>query len=111
MFTINKKVAVTPFQTTSTQVTVRSGLVEMKQKKELTALTVVYDAWDGGYNFAPGDTVYVPGELCAHAGVAKTIYELEPGKPFILVPMDHIVGFKSAPIPEPPMPPDPERGL
>jgi hypothetical protein len=97
MFTVNKKVAVTPFPTTSTQVTVSRGLVEMRQKKELAALTVVYDCWDtgSGFSFDTGDTVYVPGELCAHQ-LAKAVFELEPGKPFILVPADMVVGVERA---------------
>ena len=99
MYTINKKVAVTPFPSTQTKVEVdaRTGLPVIKQKRELTKLTVVYDAWEDELPYVAGDVILVPGDMCKHAGIAGHVYELEPGKPFILVPADQIIGFYMAP--------------
>jgi hypothetical protein len=96
MHTTNKKLAVTPFPTVENKVEVRSALVHLKQKAELTPLTVVYpnlELADDVPEFDVGDTVYVPGDLCGHQ-LAKKIYELEPGKPFILIDLGMIIGMK-----------------
>src|SRR5690348_17024862 len=93
MITLNKRVACTPFITTQTRIEVRGGLPQIKQRKELTPLTVVYDA-EGGEAFREyrvGETVYVRGECCKHAW-ASEVFEVEEGKPFVLVPFEFVVG-------------------
>jgi hypothetical protein len=96
MYTVNKKIAVTPFPSTQTKIEVgANGLPTIKQKRELTPLTVVYDSWDDDLDYIAGDIVYVPGDLCKHQGINQ-VYELEAGKPFILMPADQVVAFKTA---------------
>jgi hypothetical protein len=90
--TVNKKIACTPFPTISTRVEVKGGLPVIKQKEELTPLTVVFNYTDGGLAFMAGDTVYVRGECCKHQW-AREVFELE-GKQFVLCPIEFVVAFK-----------------
>lgn len=98
-YTVNRKIAVTPFETTSVEVKAKSGFATASQKTSLTPLTVVFGnhnpdvTEDGGalalphlstiISLYPGDVVYVPGEVCKHPASSQ-ILELE-GKKFILI--------------------------
>ncbi len=81
MHTVNKKIAVTPFPTLDAKVSVKGGVARLNQKSELSKLTVVYS--DDSVYMA-GDTVYVRSDLYTHQ-FAKETYELEAGKPFIVI--------------------------
>lgn len=85
MRSVNKRLACTPFPTVDLKTEVKGGLAILKQKEELTRLTVVY-AGDG---YEPGDRVWVRGDCCKHQ-YAKEVYTLEEGKPFVLVPVDMV---------------------
>lgn len=84
----DKRVAVTPFPTNSTQVVANRGLAGFKQREELSKLTVVYDSADGV--FKTGDTVYMYGDMSKHQ-LAVQVWTIEEGKPFILMPSDLIL--------------------
>jgi hypothetical protein len=88
MFTVNKKVAVTPFPTTDTETQVVAGRVVLKQRSELTPLKVVFDS-DG--DLVAGRTVYVRGDLCKHQ-LAKEIFEKDDKK-FILIDENMVIGY------------------
>lgn len=85
MVSQNKKIAVTPFETTQTQVSVTGGLARVQQKAELTKLTIVFQ----GEGYFPGDTVWVKGELCKH-GFANEVYEID-GKKFVMIPAEFVL--------------------
>lgn len=89
MLIVNKKVACTPFPSRETKVVVRDGLVEIKQRKELVPLKVVYDTLD---EMGAGAVVWVRGEACKHP-FAGEVFEVEEGKPFILVPFEFVVAW------------------
>lgn len=93
METINRLVAVEPFETNQTKIEVHGGLAHIKQKAELTKLRVVYNAWkdSGELAFCAGSFVYVRGDVCKHAN-AKQVYEVEEGRPFVLLELGQIVG-------------------
>jgi len=95
MYTVNKKVACTPYPSTDTKSEARGGLPVIKQKRDLTALQVVYDYRDaeGDIYYAAGDTVWVLGETCKHT-FAKEQFELEEGKPFVLIPVELMLVVK-----------------
>ena len=94
MFIVNKKVAVTPFETHSITIEVKNGLPVIKQKQELTKLTVVFGT-DASLNelwLHEGDTVWVRGDAMKHQ-YAREVFE-QDGKPFILLPLEMIVSLK-----------------
>jgi hypothetical protein len=93
MRTINKKLAVTPFPTTSVHTEVVGGIARIKQRSELTKLKVVYNTDEYEEADIRGSEVYVRGDLCKHQ-IAKEVYEIEPGKPFILIDLAMVVGFE-----------------
>lgn len=87
MKTTNKRIACSPFETTSTTIGVSRGMTLVKQRAELTKLKVQLDTADGEYNAS--QHVYVRGDLCKHQ-LAREIYE-ENGVSFILVPYEFVV--------------------
>jgi hypothetical protein len=93
MRTVNKKVACSPFETTQVRVEAVRGLPVMKQKRELTRLTVLLP----GEGFGPGDFIWVRGDSMKHQ-YATEVYE-QGEMQFILVPTDHIVAFEPNPKP------------
>lgn len=98
MIIVNKRVACTPFETTQTKTEVKGGLMHISQKNKLTKLTVVYESdvpsdFNAGVDLQPGDSVFLRGESCKHE-FARQVFETEEGKPFILVPLDLIVGVE-----------------
>lgn len=94
---MNKHVAVTPFETTQTKTQVRGGIAVIRQRADLTPLRVVYpyDDFVGGFHVTTSDVLYFRGDMCKFP-TAKDIYEVEPGKPFILLPVDQVMAMKSA---------------
>ncbi len=93
MYTVNKKLAVTPFAETDTKTEVVNGRVVIKQRSELTALKVVFDTdCDETMSLDPGDTVYVRGDLCK-SPQAKEIFEMD-GKRFILIDASSVIGVE-----------------
>ncbi len=106
MKTFNDFIAVLPFETTAIRTQVASGVAFIKQRQELTKLTVVLPSAD----FEPGDFIWVLGEAMKHK-YATDVYENE-GKRFILVPKDQIRAIErhdSRPAPmEMPLPKDPK---
>jgi hypothetical protein len=86
MKTQNNQLAVTPFESNSTKINVKHGVAFVQQKTDLTKLKVVYEA-DG---YKPGDEIWVSGEVCKHQ-YAKVVYQIEEGKPFILIPVNLVL--------------------
>ena len=86
--TVNKRVAVTPFEVNQARAEVVGGLARIKQRHELTKLTVVYASENSEY--LPGDVVVVRSETCVH-DFSKQVHELEESKPFIMMPFDMIL--------------------
>jgi hypothetical protein len=66
------------------------GLPVIKQKRELTKLTVVLQ----GEGYYPGDTVWLRGDSMKHP-YASEVFE-EGALSFILVPTDHIVAAEGS---------------
>lgn len=87
MKSANKYVACTPYPTNSITAVAQGGLPVIKQRHELTKLVVVFDSVDGDYK--AGDVVYVRGDTCRHPQ-AKEVYEVEVGKPFVLLPYEFV---------------------
>ena len=87
MMTVNNRIAVTPFETTSTKIDVKGGLVTIKQRTELTRLVVVF-AQDNE-KYPPGYVIWVKGDSCKHQ-FAKEVFNLN-GKDFILIPAETVV--------------------
>jgi hypothetical protein len=83
----NKRVAVTPFESTSTTITVARGMTIIKQRAELSKLLVVKDSVDGEY--LKGMSIFVRGEVCKHQ-LAREVFE-EGGECFILIPYEFVV--------------------
>lgn len=85
---VNKLVALTPFENKGVEKTTRNGFTTAKNKGSLTALTVVFNSG----SFYYGTTVYVRSSL-AFEQVGAEEFELD-GKKFILVPEDRILLVK-----------------
>ena len=88
---LNKKVACTPFPSNDIKIEVKGGLPLIRQKNELSQLTVVLDSDCG---LTAGEEVWVRGDACKHQ-YAKEVYEID-GKTFILIPVEMILIKKSA---------------
>lgn len=86
MKTVNKVVACTPYPTREVKVETKGGLPVVKQFKELTRLSVVFNTDDDEY--VAGDEVYVRGDSMKHPH-ATEVYELN-GIPFVLVPYEFV---------------------
>lgn len=92
LVTVNKLVATEPFETTSVKISEKKGFSTIEQRTGLTALRVLsapsnsekLPNW-----LAPGDVVWVRGEMCAST-FAKEVLE-HAGVKFILIPEDRIV--------------------
>ncbi len=94
METVNKKIAVTPFETTDTTVVVKNMIPHLKQRTELTRLQVQFMSLGDDLEtprYMPGDYVYVRGDLCKHQ-LAREIFEVE-GKSFILIDEAMVIGY------------------
>jgi hypothetical protein len=93
LVTVNKMVATEPFPTNSVKIQERKGFAGIEQKVGLTPLRLVATPkserlpdW-----LAPGDIVWVKGDLCA-AAFAKEVLELE-GEKFVLIPDDRVIAY------------------
>jgi hypothetical protein len=86
MKTINKAVACTPYPSREVKIETKGGLPVVKQFKELTKLTVVFNTDDESY--FTGDEVFVRGDSMKHPH-ATEIYELD-GVLFVLVPYEFV---------------------
>jgi hypothetical protein len=85
MHTVNKRVACTPFETTQVRMEASRGMPNMRQRRELTKLTVLLP----GEGYQPGDVIWVRGDSMKHQYAAE-VYEQDTLS-FILVPTDHIM--------------------
>lgn len=81
----NNTIACSPFPTNSIELQKRNGVTLMKEKTELTGLTVIF----GNAHFEEGWTVYVKGDGKGHQW-SKEVYEID-GKKFILIPCSMIL--------------------
>lgn len=87
--TINKTVAVKPFELTEVKhMKPIAGMEIAEDRKDLKALEVVYASDDGRFNV--GDTVYVYAETAYHFNWPKVVYVLNNVK-FVLVPVEQII--------------------
>lgn len=87
---VNKKVAVEPFPSTSIETKNRAGFTTVIQKTELIPLKVVFSSLTPqGLGVDPGHVVYVKGETTQHQW-AKEVFELD-GKKFIFIPEESVV--------------------
>jgi hypothetical protein len=108
METVNRRIACTPFPTTEVRTGAVGGLPVFRQRQELTRLQVVYNAegGDAGPDYFAGDYVWVRGDVCKQP-YAREVYEIEEGRPFIVIPCEVVVvvdaanAFKSVPCDEP----------
>lgn len=94
MITINKLVAVAPFETTQNRIKVEKGLSYLTAKTELSQLKVVLRTDDN--EFEPGDTIFVKGETRKHT-YASEIFEVD-GVSFILIPYNLVLGVTRKPV-------------
>ena len=96
--TVGRFVATEPFPVQHITGSAKGGLFLMDQKISLTRLKVLYCAtWSRGEGVTPGSVAPVSGQQVLVAAQeyvqpwAKKVYELEEGKPFILVPVESIM--------------------
>jgi len=88
-----RRVAVTPFETKEIEKRTVKGFTTVGQKTTLTELKVVYDYEDEkkeARGIGAGTTVWVRGELAKDERFSQR-FEIEPGKPFILIPLESIL--------------------
>lgn len=94
MKTVNRRVAVEPFEKTSATVTMTKHVAMIKQKSSLAKLRVVLPTSDG--DFDVGDHVFVHGEFSKNQLAAQVLEAEGSGQKFILVPYDMIVAVERA---------------
>lgn len=92
MRTVNKRVACSLFKEESIRVQVKNGVAVVKQKAELTKLTVIYDYSDSDVTYYSGDEVWVRGDTVK----ASEVYEID-GQAFTLVPRELVIAHKRNP--------------
>ncbi len=85
---LNRRMAVTPFSSTSIEVKTNKGFAHVMQKSALIPLKIVFDFESTGDmpTLLAGDTVYVKGDAQAHQW-AKEVFAVD-GKEFIFLPVE-----------------------
>jgi hypothetical protein len=93
LYTVNRRIACSPFETTSVVLKAEKSMPIIHQKKSVTELTVACDTIEGDY--FKGDVVVVRGDAVQH-GWAKEVVELR-GEKVIFVPSEQVVAVIRVP--------------
>lgn len=88
--TQNNLIACSVFPKQHVDTVIKGGIAMVDKKVQLQVLEVVYPGTLGDTPILAGDSVWVRGDATINSW-AKEVFEIEPGKPFVLVPANHIL--------------------